>query len=60
MPVIDFHNHYYPPEYIQALERGSSRVRITHDAEGNLSCIIPATTTWPSVAIAISIIASRS
>lgn len=35
MPVIDFHNHYYPPEYIQALERGPSAVRITHDAERN-------------------------
>jgi aminocarboxymuconate-semialdehyde decarboxylase len=35
MPVIDFHNHYYPPEYIQALEQGPSAVRITHDAEGN-------------------------
>src|SRR5215467_6426425 len=35
MPIIDFHDHYYPPEYIQTLERGGSRVRITHDAEGN-------------------------
>ena len=35
MPVIDFHNHYYPPEYIEAIERGPSAVRITHDAEGN-------------------------
>ncbi|HMF90355.1 MAG TPA: amidohydrolase family protein, partial [Candidatus Angelobacter sp.] len=35
MPIIDFHNHYYPPEYIQALEKGPSAVRITHDAEGN-------------------------
>jgi aminocarboxymuconate-semialdehyde decarboxylase len=35
MPVIDFHNHYYPPEYIKALEQGPSAVRITHDAEGN-------------------------
>jgi len=35
MPVIDVHNHYYPPEYMQAIERGPSAVRITHDAEGN-------------------------
>ena len=35
MPVIDFHNHYYPPDYIRALEQGPSAVRITHDAEGN-------------------------
>ncbi|HEY6307681.1 MAG TPA: amidohydrolase family protein [Candidatus Angelobacter sp.] len=35
MPIIDFHNHYYPPEYIKALEQGPSAVRITHDKEGN-------------------------
>jgi aminocarboxymuconate-semialdehyde decarboxylase len=35
MPMIDFHDHYYPPEYIKALEQGPSAVRITHDAEGN-------------------------
>ena len=35
MPVIDVHNHFYPPEYIQAIERGQSAVRLTHDAEGN-------------------------
>jgi aminocarboxymuconate-semialdehyde decarboxylase len=35
MPIIDFHDHYYPPEYIKALEQGPSAVRITHNAEGN-------------------------
>jgi len=35
MPIIDFHNHYYPPKYIEALERGPSAVRITHDDRGN-------------------------
>jgi aminocarboxymuconate-semialdehyde decarboxylase len=35
MPTIDFHNHYYPPEYIRALEQGPSAVRITYDAERN-------------------------
>src|SRR5579859_4471811 len=35
MPVIDVHNHYYPPQYLAALERGPSAVRVTHDAEGN-------------------------
>jgi aminocarboxymuconate-semialdehyde decarboxylase len=35
MPVIDFHDHYYPPSYIQALEKGPSTVRITYDPEGN-------------------------
>ena len=35
MPTIDFHNHYYPPEYIKAIEQGPSAVRITHDPAGN-------------------------
>jgi aminocarboxymuconate-semialdehyde decarboxylase len=33
--VIDFHNHYYPPAYIDALRSGPSAVRITEDSEGN-------------------------
>jgi aminocarboxymuconate-semialdehyde decarboxylase len=33
--VIDFHNHYYPPRYIQALQSGQSSVRTTTDGEGN-------------------------
>jgi len=35
MPIIDFHNHYYPPAYIDAIERGPSAVRITRDQDGN-------------------------
>ena len=35
MPVIDFHDHFYPPEYIKALEQGPSAVRITYDEERN-------------------------
>jgi len=35
MPVVDFHNHYYPPEYIEALKTSESAVRVTYDAEGN-------------------------
>jgi aminocarboxymuconate-semialdehyde decarboxylase len=35
MRVIDVHNHYYPPEYLNALEAAGSVLRITHDAEGN-------------------------
>ena len=35
MPIIDFHNHYYPPEYIKAIEQGPSAVRITYDDEKN-------------------------
>jgi aminocarboxymuconate-semialdehyde decarboxylase len=35
MAIIDFHNHYYPPKYLDALERGPSTVRITRDASNN-------------------------
>ncbi len=35
MPVIDFHNHYYPPAYLDALRAGPSAVRVTLDEEGN-------------------------
>jgi aminocarboxymuconate-semialdehyde decarboxylase len=35
MPVIDFHNHFYPPAYLDALRSGSSRVRVTVDEDGN-------------------------
>jgi len=34
--VIDFHNHYYPPAYLDALRSGATNVRVTTDAEGNL------------------------
>jgi aminocarboxymuconate-semialdehyde decarboxylase len=33
--LIDVHNHFYPPEYLRALESGDSEVKITVDAEGN-------------------------
>ena len=32
---IDFHNHYYPPEYLEAVKRGPAKVRMDYDAEGN-------------------------
>ena len=35
MRVIDFHNHYYPPAYLEALRSGSSTVKVTIDADGN-------------------------
>ncbi len=35
MPVIDFHNHYYPPAYLDALRKGPSSVRVVTDREGN-------------------------
>ncbi|HUL75153.1 MAG TPA: amidohydrolase family protein [Vicinamibacterales bacterium] len=33
--IIDFHNHFYPPEYLDALAPSGSTLKITHDAEGN-------------------------
>src|SRR5438874_7328758 len=35
MPIIDFHNHYYPPAYLEALEHGPSSVRITRNEAGD-------------------------
>ena len=37
MRIIDFHNHYYPPEYVEELKAENSRssVRVTYDADGN-------------------------
>jgi aminocarboxymuconate-semialdehyde decarboxylase len=35
MPVIDIHNHYYPPEYLDALGPSGSTLRLTTDREGN-------------------------
>ncbi|MDE3128729.1 MAG: amidohydrolase [Gemmatimonadota bacterium] len=33
--LIDFHNHFYPPAYLDALRTGQSAVRVTDDADGN-------------------------
>ena len=33
--IIDFHNHYFPPEYIDAIRSGPSDFRITEDRDGN-------------------------
>ena len=37
MTLIDFHNHYYPPEYVEALKDPASKsaVKVTYDADGN-------------------------
>src|ERR1700682_58402 len=35
MRVIDFHNHYYPPAYLDALRTGPSAVQVTIDDDGN-------------------------
>jgi aminocarboxymuconate-semialdehyde decarboxylase len=35
VPIIDVHNHFYPPPYIDDLRSGATNVRITIDADGN-------------------------
>lgn len=35
MMIIDFHNHFYPPEYLKALEGGPSQIKVTFDDEKN-------------------------
>lgn len=35
MTIIDFHNHYYPPEYIKELQSGSSKFTVSFDHDGN-------------------------
>jgi aminocarboxymuconate-semialdehyde decarboxylase len=35
MKIIDFHNHFYPPEYLQAIREGPSNVKVTLDDKGN-------------------------
>ena len=35
MPIIDFHNHYYPPSYIDAVRSGVSTLRHSTDEDGN-------------------------
>ncbi|MDH3424893.1 MAG: amidohydrolase family protein [Gemmatimonadota bacterium] len=33
--ILDFHNHYYPPEFVAAARRGETAFRVTEDADGN-------------------------
>lgn len=35
MPIIDFHNHYYPPAYLDALRTKGTSVTVGVDSEGN-------------------------
>ena len=35
MSIIDFHNHYYPPSYLDALRSEETSVRVSVDSEGN-------------------------
>jgi aminocarboxymuconate-semialdehyde decarboxylase len=41
MPIIDFHNHFYPPAYLDALRSGSSAVEVTIDDDGNPRIFYP-------------------
>ncbi len=35
MTIVDFHNHYYPPEYIKELQAGSNEFTVTFDDDDN-------------------------
>jgi aminocarboxymuconate-semialdehyde decarboxylase len=35
MRIIDFHNHFYPPAYLEALRSGSSVIKVEIDSDGN-------------------------
>jgi aminocarboxymuconate-semialdehyde decarboxylase len=41
MRIIDFHNHYYPPVYLDALRSGSSAVEVAIDGDGNPRIFYP-------------------
>lgn len=33
--ILDFHNHYFPADYLDAIREGGSRFRVTTDGDGN-------------------------
>ncbi len=33
--IVDFHNHYYPAAYLDAVKAGGMKVRMDYDADGN-------------------------
>lgn len=35
MKKIDFHTHFYPPEYLEALQKGPTNVKVTFDSDNN-------------------------
>ena len=39
--MIDFHNHFYPPVYLDALRSGSSAVQVSIDDDGNPRIFYP-------------------
>ncbi len=50
MTIIDFHNHFYPPEYLEAIQKGPSNIKVTFDSDntpllhypGDYNIIVPA------------------
>src|SRR5580693_1631260 len=41
MRIVDFHNHYYPPAYLNALRKGPSAVEVSIDEDGNPRIFYP-------------------
>ncbi len=39
--IVDFHNHFYPPPYLEAVRSGQSVLEVTEDSEGNLRLHYP-------------------
>ncbi|MGQ0540140.1 MAG: hypothetical protein ACT4R6_14450, partial [Gemmatimonadaceae bacterium] len=39
--IIDVHNHYYPPSFIDAIRAGPSVMRVEEDAAGNPVLVSP-------------------
>jgi len=35
MIFIDFHNHFYPPDYLEAIQTAPSNVKVTFDSDNN-------------------------
>ena len=35
MPIVDFHNHVYPPRYVEEIRKGPSAYTVTEDEDGN-------------------------
>jgi len=33
--IIDFHNHFYPQEYLEAIQKGQSFIKVTFDMDNN-------------------------
>ena len=35
MKIIDFHNHFYPPRYLEEIISGPSQVKVSFDSDHN-------------------------